>query len=399
MATSPPNPLPNDPKAALLLACARAGSRPAEAEDLARLAETVDWGRLLNLAGRHGLRPLLYHHLQEAIPDKVPPEFLDGLREEFQANARRNLLMTSELLRILALLRECGIPAIPYKGPILTATLYGNLALREFFDLDILVPAPQAVAAKQALVSAGYQPVLNLTPRQEAAVLRSGCEFEMEDPERRLPVEIHWQIVSRHLSLSFDTGGLFARARAVRLGGADVPTLAPEDLLLVLSVHAAKHLWQSLSWICDLNELLHRHPELDWPRVQAQAKELGAERILRISLYLARELLGCELPAGIAQEIAADTRVAPLGRELMAWMWPLSGTAYPTTGQSIRLLLRARERWRDKVRYVWRILLLPGMSGRMARLAGRLARGLGLHSASVSPTAAELNQSAPPPRS
>jgi hypothetical protein len=61
------------------------------------------------------------------------------LRARFEEIARKNLRFTAELIRILNCLESHGIAAIPFKGPTLAESVYGNLALREFSDLDILV--------------------------------------------------------------------------------------------------------------------------------------------------------------------------------------------------------------------------------------------------------------------
>src|SRR2546430_3203484 len=77
-------------------------------------------------------------------------------RHDLQLNARRNLLMLWELLEILDLFTEQGIRALPYKGPVLAAIEYGNLAARTFCDLDILVRKEDATRARDLLVARGY---------------------------------------------------------------------------------------------------------------------------------------------------------------------------------------------------------------------------------------------------
>ena len=61
------------------------------------------------------------------------------LRERYHSNARRNLFLVSELLKLLKLLESHGIGAIAFKGPVLALYAYGNLSLRQQLDLDILV--------------------------------------------------------------------------------------------------------------------------------------------------------------------------------------------------------------------------------------------------------------------
>jgi hypothetical protein len=74
----------------------------------------------------------------------MPAEWLARLRMQYMMNAARNMKMTAELLRILDALKEAGIKAMPLKGPVLAQQLYGDVALRQFSDLDILVAREDA---------------------------------------------------------------------------------------------------------------------------------------------------------------------------------------------------------------------------------------------------------------
>lgn len=417
LTSSHANPLSGGPEAALLLACARTDSGDAHTAQVRELAQRpgLDWNRLLELAGRHAVRPLLHQQLQQCSPEAVPASILSRLETESQSNAQRSLHLTAELLSVLRLFEERGIPAIPYKGPVLSSQAYGNLALREFLDLDILLPAEQFRAAREALASAGYQPALKFTPRQERSLLRSNCEYVLDHPERRCTVELHWRIAPKHFAVEFDFEELWARCRRIPMGGSEVSTLADEDLLLVLSVHAAKHLWECLCWTCDLAELVRGRPGLDWEHALLQAEGLGALRFLLISLELSRELFAAELPPAVLEMIARDPEVPALALAVTERMW--AGGSSGVSLRDHRLLLRARERWRDRARYIARLVFTPGVSEwsllelpaplwplypaiRLGRVAGKLLRGLWRPSSSASAPApaAHFHQNPGPPR-
>ena len=152
------------PESELLLCCARS-SIDSERSDRIRslLRDGIDWTHLLRQAKEHGVMPLLCWHLTNHCLDGIPQPLVDRLRDHFHSNARSNLLLTEELLRLLDLLEARGIRAIPFKGPALAASVYGNVALRQFCDLDLLVHASEVSKTRDLLISAGYQPELNLT--------------------------------------------------------------------------------------------------------------------------------------------------------------------------------------------------------------------------------------------
>jgi hypothetical protein len=58
-------------------------------------------------------------------------------------------------------------------------------------------------------------------------------------------VELHWGFVDRQFSLPLDAEGLWGRLQRVSLGGGTIPTLSPEDLLLILCMHGSVHLWDA----------------------------------------------------------------------------------------------------------------------------------------------------------
>ena len=128
------------PEIHLLLDCARTCLDAQGASRIKSLiSKDIDWTYLSRIARGHGVMPLLYRTLNSTCSDAVPKEILQELREHFYANAGRNLFLTKELIKIVEFFEAHGIPSIPYKGPVLAASVYGNLAFREFGDLDILV--------------------------------------------------------------------------------------------------------------------------------------------------------------------------------------------------------------------------------------------------------------------
>ena len=162
------------PEAELLLACARLRLSPAEAARVCDLLEAdLDWDYLLQAASRHGVLPLLHRHLSGAAPDLVPAAAVAVLREEVHENAAWNLLLTSELTKILALLEGQGIPAVPFKGPALAAFVYGGISLRQFVDLDLFLRREDLPFTKRRLVPRGYEPEISLSENREQAYLKS----------------------------------------------------------------------------------------------------------------------------------------------------------------------------------------------------------------------------------
>lgn len=130
----------------------------------------------------------------------------------------------------------------------------------------MLIHAAEVPRAKAALAELGYTPGLDLTPQEERAYLASGYEYTFDSAQGRNLLELQWQILPRFYSVDFAVDGLFDRAQTVTVAGRSLQTLNAEDLMLVLCVHAAKHAWVQLSWLCDIDQLA-RSQRVKWDAV------------------------------------------------------------------------------------------------------------------------------------
>ncbi|MBE9038107.1 nucleotidyltransferase family protein [aff. Roholtiella sp. LEGE 12411] len=104
----------------LLLCCSRSHIVPETVERIKTLLQQdIDWTYLIQTAASQGVIPLLYQSLKATCSEAVPEIILTQLRSYYHTNAVHNLLLTQELLKLLELLKEHDIYAIPFKGPYL----------------------------------------------------------------------------------------------------------------------------------------------------------------------------------------------------------------------------------------------------------------------------------------
>lgn len=304
------------PEFGLLLRLLSRREQPEEARGV--FDRGVDWGRLVALALHHKVAAQLYAALGGELRGYVPAEALKQLEGQVRGNARRNLLLTSRLLKLLALLDAEGIRAVPFKGPLLALSAYGDSAMRQFSDLDLLVRPADVPRVRTLLVEQGYIPQFTLDERQEAKLVRRRNERLFTDESQGVYVDLHWSLSPRWLHS--DQGGedIWGRVGAVTVAGRSVPTLDASDLLLFLCVHGSKHCWTQLSMACDVATLLQRATPPAWEALFARARGQGSTRMLRLGLHLASTLFGVELPREVAAEIRADARIERLAAESYA---------------------------------------------------------------------------------
>ncbi|HST50887.1 MAG TPA: nucleotidyltransferase family protein [Pyrinomonadaceae bacterium] len=343
----------------LLLLCARARAGVEEAARITRLvSEKTDWDYFFKLAGRHAVLPLVFKSLSAHAPDAVPPPHLLKHRDKFRGNATRNLLLAGELVRVVRLFESEGVPVLAYKGPALAVSAYGDLSLRRFIDLDIVVNAGDARRAGELLRSEGFALAERLSESQEKILLRCQHNLAYTRDAGKLIVELHWGIASPRFAEIRLGEGSWKRAETVSLCGGDVRCLSPEDLLLALCVHGTKHLWERLSWICDVAEMLNSHPQLDFEYLLRRARESRTERMLSVGLRLACGLLGAKLPRDSAAQFESDGATESLAASVVERLF--AGAEYEPVSfvANVGFNLKARRRLREKIRY-FRFIFTP----------------------------------------
>ena len=100
------------------------------------------------------------------------------------------------------------------------------------------------------------------------------------------------------------------------ISGRSVKTFSLEDLLILLSVHGAKHFWNRLCWIADIAEIVRTPRGVDWALSEKLAARMGCRRLWLLGLSLANEILDAPLPSAISAQIKSDRTVVALSRRV-----------------------------------------------------------------------------------
>ena len=347
----------------VLFTCARAHPRDADVADVRRvLADGFDWQAFTLKATQHSLASIVGKSLATIAPDLVPTELLDAFEIHAGRIGKRNRSLFAELTRLTQALNENGIEIIPFKGPVTAIEAYGNLAVREFRDLDFLVRDADLSAALGTLQRLGYERQHDLNPAQLSMIQRIQGQEVMTHNALGLVVEPHTRLTSAKLALDIDHTGLWRRARQASVNGERMMLLAPEDHFILLAIHGGKELWWRINWACDVASFLAAHPQLDWTAIRERARAQGCLRMVLLAANLAQLYFGAELPDGVSDAIQTDP-VLPLLVERVLERWLAGEASGPPPTQSISMdLLRLHDGWPRRARYALRTWFLPGPS-------------------------------------
>lgn len=344
-------------EAELLLHCARLDIDPPRTERIQTLlGHTLDWTKLLALAQRNALIPLLYFQLNKIAPERVPPDRLKELRDRFQRNSARNVMLTGELLSLIELFERNQIPAVPYKGPAIGVGIYGNLSLRPFADLDILVPETNVWKATELLIDRGYQAHFVIPARKHSSFIRLSYVRSFKHETDGTTVELHWRVAPRFFGAPFDTSRLWQHAREIPLQGASVRVPLSEDLILMLCIHGAKDCWEKLEWVCGLAELVRSDSQVDWRSLLERAKDIRCLAIVSLGLLLAHDLLDAPVPGHVIAKLGPRKRLDLLAGQIVTRF--VSDKYVPfTLTERIKFHLQEKDSVHEKFRYCLRLAI------------------------------------------
>jgi hypothetical protein len=343
----------------LLLSGARARVDAETAARINALARNIDdWDYLIRLGTFHRVLPLLYRTFKQTCWKILPASTSALLRNHFDLNTKRNFLLTAELLKLLSAFELHGIKAVSFKGPILAASIYGNIALREFRDLDILVRKKDISKASDILISEGFT-FLQSTEASHEIIDRT-LEPDLLAPlnpnfytfvrDGGVNVDLQWRITRRLFSFSLDSEQLWNNLQDFPLGGRIISTFRPETLLPILCAHGFKHSWRRLKWICDIAELVECYHSGNYTNQFDRALGNGGRRMVSLGLLLAHEVLKAPLPSNLVKEIRSDSLVKSSATQVCQGLF-VEPHPPPKEADSFIAYFRMAASWREKIRY------------------------------------------------
>lgn len=349
------------PEVELLLACIRTYLKPADnarLRELASIEEVIDWEYFLKLAVRHGVVPLVYQQLNSICADAVPLGWREQLQDYFYLNTAHNHRLAETLCDVLKLFEDEGIPVVPFKGPTLALSAYGDVAMRQFADLDVMVQSQDVARASEALKRAGYRRQFVLTPAQEKAFIFSDCEHLFTLDEERVFLELHWDVARRYFALPFGIERAWTRLVPLHFNGRQMLAFSTEDTLLIVCLNAGKDRLVKLAGLCDIALIVANAPLIDWNQIVCEAEEMGASRMLFTCLLLIEELLGLRVPEDVRRRFIADSSIQTLAAQRRTRLFNATVKAEGVY-ERMRFHLRIKDGWKQKAQHFFRYAATP----------------------------------------
>jgi len=306
-----------DQETKVLLYCLRADVKKISAAELKQIS-SVDWEKVIELSIKHSVTPLLYQRLKAFISEAaIPGKILDKLHEIYLNSATKNMRLFNELSKVLRILQDDGIPVIVLKGAHLAEIVYNNIALRSMADVDLMVKKTDLPRVAEKFLKMGYNSTYPININELSSTIQKPSFTSPHNNH----FDIHWTIDIH--SFKIDVASLWEKTQSVTIAGVKTLVLAPEDLLLHLSIHASFHhvFYWMLRSLCDISQTIwHYGDEIDWKQLHFRAKQWRIEKCLYLTLYLAVKLLEVSMPVKVLDALKSpnfDVSVAALAKQII----------------------------------------------------------------------------------
>ncbi|MCK4760607.1 MAG: nucleotidyltransferase family protein [Candidatus Aminicenantes bacterium] len=322
------------------------------------LKKEIDWAKLRQFAVYHRVLPLFYKRLKDLDISLLPEAEMKRIKALDKENTLNNLRQAAKLHRVLDILSRGEVTAIAFKGPVLAVQAYGDLSMRTFVDLDLLVRGEDFGTVYDLLTAAGLRSSFPLDEKKKRLWVRFHRSLEFFDDTS--VVDVHQQIFPGQAKTGF-AGRVRQNRSTAALLSRQVPVLSAEHALLVLCLHGTKDNWSFLRYPAEIAHLIDSFPDLDWQALTADARETGSLPMLAVGLFLARQVCGLQLPAGVLRAAGLDVRSGKPAAEYLGSLLAGDSTAQPKIGKiyEVKALLKAMDSNANRAKHLIHFLFVP----------------------------------------
>ncbi|MDQ3633888.1 MAG: nucleotidyltransferase family protein [Acidobacteriota bacterium] len=318
------------------------------------LEQSINWDYLIETASKHCVIPLVFKNLNDYFSDKIPQNILVEMQSQYKDISTYNFMLSAQVIGIINALRQNDLDILTYKGMTLAQLAYKDISLRQFGDIDVLIRKEDFPKVKDILINMGCKPAWEVTEKQERATLKYYYEYPFIYGETSTLVEVHWKFIEPFFAFDYATEKVWERTQTVEICSNDVPTLASEDYLIVLSSHGSKHFWERFSWICDIARLVE-NTEIDWDLMIKRATEVGSLRMVWLGLWMARETLNTKMPEEIYKRVSAEPEIQELGKNFIKAIFSETQESQDWK-ETAKIHMRMREKRKHRIIYYKRLL-------------------------------------------
>lgn len=302
---------PLQPKESLLC-CALADDPVRHAVELRRWWDATGEERAWSFCGDNEARSITAVAMG-ALPGNDP--LPDRWSAEASKTAARLYLYMEQLDRVAAAFAEQGIRLVALKNSGIARGIHPELAACPMGDVDVLVSPGTFRQAHALMGKLGYQlgdrSPFDLTDIDHAEK-HGGAEYTYELSDGSiLWFELQWRpVAGRWIRPDQEPPAEDLLNRSVAIEGTTVRLLAPEDNLLQVCLHTAKHSYVRAPGFrlhTDVDRIVRRC-SVNWEVFAARVEKIGVRTAVYLALKIPSALLGTPVPNSVLRRFDFSPR-------------------------------------------------------------------------------------------
>ncbi len=260
-----------------------------------RLVELLGSEAALECARRNEMESMVAHALGAAAtePWAAAHERVKSQLESYM----------EQLDRIAERLADVNIPVVALKNAGIARGLFDCLGCCPMGDIDVMVRRSQFRQAHQVVLETGFHFEFR-SELEEHSLLHAersgGAEYWKLLPNGdKVWLELQWRpVAGRWIQPDQEPSSEDLMDRSVPIKGSHVRLLCPNDNLLQVALHTAKHTYvraPGLRLHSDVDRIVSRC-EVDWDRWEQLVVESHLQTAAFFSLLIPKEILGTDIP-------------------------------------------------------------------------------------------------------
>lgn len=341
----------------IVTCCAQTDMESNQRSRVRKLARqyAIDWQQVLDLAGLHRVHPLVGRNLKQLVAARLPAQVHERIDHFDRVASIHNTFLLEELGRLQRWFEEQGIPSLALKGPGLAKVAYGDVHLRQYSDIDLLIPPEHFDTAERMLLQGDYEhyrKLKNIGGLRKRFYLYLSQQSPFKRGNGVFTLDLHTRIMPPGYRYPVRFDALWERARRIDLGSVEVWGCAQEDMLHLLCFHGIKNQWRVLKHVCDVAELIRACPDMDWKGVIARAEEGRFQHVLSLGLCLAHKTFGVDLPSSVQTYAEQDEAVRAAADKLIQVLQERGEGRELSYRERVEVLFAALHSMPNKLRYV-----------------------------------------------
>lgn len=247
-------------------------------------------------------------HLAHALRDM--PAFCRSSSKAHEDVYTRLSAYIVELDQIAALLAVNGVQIVALKNAGIARGIYPCPGCCPMGDVDVLVRKKDFRAAHQILLNEGYNFEFRSTLEERTlahAEKSGGAEYwKILHNGEKLWFELQWRpIAGRWIRPDQEPCADELIERSIPIPGTDVRLLSPEDNLLQVSLHTAKHTYvrsPGFRLHTDVDRIVRRQ-KIDWRVFLSRVGSLQVKTAVYFSLAIPHSIFGTPIPEYVLTEL------------------------------------------------------------------------------------------------